>query len=192
MKKKYPAVSHSTLQNTTLPTPLFQFLSKKTARFLLFTILFTATVSAQSNEGTPQIREVNSYISSLRALEQNTTSTYSNAQKLEDLLYNLQPSIYFYSGEVKTYGEKPNTLYTDLNSIQDADNPSILKENIEIVNLKIINTNGKIDLSKFSNYNNLKYIYIVSKINLTDQNVINMIHKYNEKYIVLYKILKEE
>jgi hypothetical protein len=175
------------LQNNFISIQKPLFLNIKRAAFLSVFVLFSTTILAQNgNSTTPVVKELDSYLSSLKVSDLNKSNT------IENLLYNLQPAIYFYSGEVKIYGEKPNTLYTDINSIQDADNPSILKENIEIINLKITNTNGNIDLSKFSNYNNLKYIYVVSKINLTDQNVINMIRNYDEKYIVFYKTLKEE
>lgn len=159
--------------------------------FLLFTLAFffllpSKSVAQNGNSVTPQVKELDVYLSLLKSSNQNKFNY------VENLIYGLQPSIYFYSNVINTYGEKPNTLYIDINSMQDSGNPDVLRENIEIVNLKIINTNDKIDLSKFSNYNNLKYIYIVSKINLNDQNVINMIRNYDEKYIIFYKTLKEE
>ena len=186
MKKNTPNLILELLSNLIYIQRLLTLTVKRVSIVIPFTF-FCITISAQNgNSATTVVKELDIYLSTLKVIDQN------KCNHIESLLYNLQPSIYFYSGEVKTYGEKPNTLYTDVNSMQNVDNTSILKENIEIVNLKITNTNEKIDLSKFSNYTNLKYIYVVSKINLTDQTVMNMIHNYDEKYIIFYKTLEEE
>lgn len=186
MKKNTPSKLIAP-QNDSISNPKSFTFTIKIAAFLLVLTSFCNSISAQNgNSVTPQVKELDLYLSSLKSIDQNKFNYVDN------LVHGLQPSIYFYSNVIKTYGEKPNTLYTDINSMQDSGNPGLLRDNIEIVNLKIINTNDKINLSKFSNYNNLKYIYVVSKINLNDQNVINMIRNYDEKYIIFYKTLKEE
>jgi hypothetical protein len=186
MKKNTPNLIVGMQNNRISIQRLLATYTKRVSIIVLFTF-FCINISAQNgNSAAPVVKELDIFLSDLKINDQNKFNY------IESLLYNLQPATYFYSGEVKTYGEKPNTLYTDINSMQDADNPSIIKDNIEIVNLKIVNTNEIIDLSKFSNYTNLKYIYLVSKINLTDQNVINMIRNYDLKYSIFYKTLKEE
>lgn len=160
--------------------------AKRVILLFVFSFFGTTILAQNGNSTTPKVMELDVYLSSLKSIDQNKFNYIDN------LVYGLQPSIYFYSNEIKSYGEKPNTLYTDVNSMKKADNADILKENIEIVNLKITKINEKIDLSYFSNYNNLKYIFIVSKLNLNDQNIINMIHNYDEKFIIYYKNLKEE
>jgi hypothetical protein len=186
MKKNTPNLFIALQNNPVLVQKSFSSTIKKITLAIAF-LFFCSSVLAQSvNSGAPQVKELGVYLSSLKTSDQNKFNY------VENLLFGLQPSIYFFSGEVKTYGEKPNTLYTDAKSLQEIDNPGILKGNIEIVNLKIINTSETIDLSKFSNYASLKYIYIVSKIDLTEQNIINMVRNYDEKYTVFYKTLKEE
>lgn len=186
MKKDTPNIIVEQLNNLISILRFFTSTTKRVLILAIFTLFCTAISAQNGNTVKPIVKELDVYLSSIKSNDLNKFNY------IESLLYNLQPSIYFYSGEVKTYGQNPNTLYTDINSMQDTDNLSIQKENIEIVNLKILNTNEKIDLSRFSNYNNLKYIYIVSKLNLTEQTIINMIHNYDEKYIVFYKNLKEE
>jgi predicted ABC-type exoprotein transport system permease subunit len=197
MKKRYLNILHSHISDSILVKYLFQSKVKKI--FLLFLLpLFTATIYAQSSSSNiviPQVMEVSLYLSSMRVSEQNLNSTYSNSQNLENLIYKAQPSIYFYSGVVKTYGERPSCLYTDFISLKNADNSSILKTDIEIVKLKIKDSNdlnAVIDLAFFSNYINLKYIFIDSNITINDQNVANMIRNYDGKYNIFYKIDKGE
>src|SRR5574343_33056 len=55
--------------------------------------------------------------------------TLQNMQNVKELFYNTQPSIYFYGGVVKVYGDKPRNLFTDLNSIGSLNNSITLKNN---------------------------------------------------------------
>lgn len=183
------------LQNNiiSIQKPLYSFI-KRVSFIVVFTCFYTAISAQNSNTATPII-EVKSYISSLRTLEQNSNSTYSNAQNLEDLLYKVQPSIYFLAGDIKLYGEKPKNLYTGISSLNNISNAGLLKKNIEIVIIKIDDRNdlnSTIDLNVFSNFYKLKYIYILSSIVLTEQDISKMILNYDEKYSILYKIDKGE
>ncbi|WP_269227707.1 hypothetical protein [Flavobacterium eburneipallidum] len=153
---------------------------------LLVLFLFCNCIFAQNQSTAPAVKELNAYINTLKSNNQ------SSGESLEHLIYDLQPSIYYLSGKIEIYGDKPNTLYTEINSIKDANNSALLINDIELINIKIVDTTKKIDLSNFSNYKNLKYIYIVSKINLTDSEVAKMIINYDEKYTIIYKTLKEE
>jgi hypothetical protein len=115
------------------------------------------------------------------------------AQNLENLLYKVQPSIYFNSGNVKTYGEKPKVFFVDARSLNRISNSNLLKNNIEIVTIKINSAtelSSTIDLSVFSNFKNLKYIYIVSSVSTTDVALSKMILNYDEKYSIFYKVEK--
>jgi hypothetical protein len=137
--------------------------------------------------------DVNSFLSSMRTSEQNRRATYSNAAHIEDLLHKVQPSVYYFSGNVKTYGEKPKNLFTDIPSLNGLNNSDMLKNNIEIVILKVknaIDLNSTIDLSMLSSFKSLKYIYIVSSVPTTTENITRMIRNYEEKYSVFYKIDK--
>ncbi len=177
MKKNVPTPS---LWVNCLATP------NKNSTLLLVLFLFCNTLFAQNQSTVPVVKELDTYINALKSNNQ------SSGESLEHLIYDLQPSIYYLSGKIEIYGDKPNTLYTEINAIKDANNSALLINDIELVNIKIVDTNKKIDLSNFSKYQNLKYIYIVSKINLTDSEVVKMILNYDEKYTIIYKTLKEE
>lgn len=164
--------------------------------FLLFTLAFFSFLTSKSiaqngNSVTPTVMEVNAYVSSLRLKEKDFPSSFSNAQNVEDLVYKLQSSVYFNSGNLKTFGDNPKNLYTDIASLKGISSVSLSKRNIEIVIIKINNSNDLnsiIDLSLFSDFYKLKYIYIVSSVNTTDQNIAKMFHNYDEQYSIFYKI----
>lgn len=164
--------------------------------FLLFTLAFLSfspfkSVAQNGNSVTPAVMEVNAYVSSLKLIEKNFSSSFSNAQNVEDLVYKLQSSVYFNSGNVKTFGENPRNFYTDIVSLNKIASASLIKSNIEIVIIKINNSNDlnlNIDLSLFSDFHKLKYIYIVSSVNTTEQNIAKMFRNYDEQYGIFYKI----
>ena len=161
---------------------------------LLMFAMICANMSAQvrlESEDAPVIRELNTFLNSERGMRLSSSNTYSDVKNLEDLISNVQPSVYFYSGNVKTYGEKPKNLFTDLSSLSQLSNPSILKNNIEIIIISISNSselNGTLDMSLFSSYKNLKYIFLSSKVNVTDRTISRMIQNNNEKYSVFFRV----
>jgi len=161
---------------------------------LLMFATFCTNMSAQvglGSEEAPIVRELSTYLNSERGMRLSSSNTYSDVKNLEDLISNVQPSVYFYSGNVKTYGEKPKNLFTDLSSLNQLSNPSILKNNIEIIIISISNSNelnSTLDMSLFSSFKNLKYIYLTSKVNVTDRAISRMIQNNNEKYSVFYKV----
>ena len=169
--------------------------SKRVSLIILFSFSLT-TISAQNgNSDAPEILEVNAYISSLKDLERNNPSSFSNANNVEDLVHTLQSSIYLNSGVVKTFGDNPKNMYTDLASLNGISSKSLSKSNIEIVIININNANdlnSKIDLSLFSSFYKLKFIYVVSRVNISPQNIAKMLVNYDDQYSIFYKIEKGE
>lgn len=161
---------------------------------LLMFVMICANMSAQvglESEDAPVVRELNTYLNSERGMRLSSSNTYSDVKNLEDLISNVQPSVYFYSGSVKTYGEKPKNLFTDLSSLNQLSNPSILKNNIEIIIISISNSNelnGTLDMSLFSSYKNLKYIYLTSKVSVSNSAITRMIQNNNDKYSIFYRV----
>jgi hypothetical protein len=87
----------------------------------------------------------------------------------------------------------PVNLFTDMNSLAQVDNLVTLKNNIEIVIIKIDNAsqlNSSINLALLSNFKKLKYIYIASSIDISSSEIVKMINNYDEKYSIFYKIDK--
>lgn len=195
MKKITPNLIIDLIINIiSIQRPVYCF-AKRVTIVLVFTFFCTAVSAQNGNTVTPKIMEVKLYISSLKGIEQNNNLSFSNAKNVEDLVYNLQPSTYFIAGEAKTYGENPKNLYTDIASLNAISNANMQKNNIEIVIVKINNANDLnsiIDLSLFSDFYKLKYIYIVSSVATTEQNIVKMFHNFEEQYSIFYKIEKGE
>lgn len=186
---------------------LFQGFNFKTARFkktnFLFSILLllialqsTSLCAQQTNESDekPQVTESKAFFTTLRAREARNRATYSNAQHIEELLSKVQPSVYYYSGSVKTYGEKPVCLFTNVQSLNRiGSETSIPKNNIEMAKISIetsADLSGSIDLNTFAEFKNLRYVQILSKVPATEQAINNMVRNNNEKYSVFFKVQK--
>ena len=163
---------------------------------LLVVVLCGTNLSAQDFTSTTSsgVMETKAFISSLRANEQasrGSASSYSIAQSVEELVYNVQPAQYLSSGIVNTYGEKPRHLITDKQSLNGLNNPALLKNNVDIVSIRINSAsdlNGTIDLSLFSNFKSLKYVRIVSAVPTTAVAIKQMIVNPEERLSVFYSI----
>jgi len=119
--------------------------------------------------------------------------TLLNMQNVKELVYNTQPSIYFYGGVVKVFGDRPRNLFTDTNSISSLNNSITLKNNIEIVTVNLDNPNQlntPINLSQLSEFKNLKYIYFITSFDVSNNAIANLIQGDSEKYMVFYKVQK--
>lgn len=170
--------------------------SNETMRIKVFLLLMLVTLSTslsaqvKSEIETPNVREINSYLNKQGALMRTSGNVYSDAKNLEDLISNVQSSVYYYSGVIKTYGEKPKNLFTNISSLAQISNQNFFKNNIEIVVLTIDKPSdlSTIDMALLSSLKNLKYIYIVSKVSVTSQTISNLIINSNEKYSVFYKV----
>ena len=161
---------------------------------LLGFMLYYVSVPAQQiiTETSPQVFELKSFIKSAKKNAAVSKSTRTNnTENLEDLVFNNQPSIYYYNGSVKTYGEKPKNLFTDAASVNQLNQTNMLKNNIEIVNINF-NTaseaNQFIDTNSFSTFKNLKYIYLVFNFQISDEKIRNIIRNHNDKYSVFYNV----
>ena len=192
---------------TSSPNVLFnlQVMLEKTSqimrqKLLLILMLISFSVSyAQripTRNGNITVTDVNSILfpssnTSARVSAANTAEI--NAERLRSLITQVQSSTYFYEGTVNTYGEIPTNLFTDLGSLNQIDRSIALKDNIEIVTVRI-NTaselNSTIDLAAFSNFPNLKYIYFITKLNTTSDNIATRISNYDSRFSILYKIDK--
>lgn len=161
-------------------------------------ILFSSVnVSAQdqrvTNTKETKISERNTFLSDLRASEQSARSSYSNAQHIQNLLSKVQPSVYFFSGTVKIFGDKPVCLFTNLQSLRSINDPSIPRDNIEMITIKIQSQselNSTIDMNLFSDFKNLKYVQIISTVSTTESIITSMIRNNEEKYNVFFTIQK--
>jgi len=181
------------LRNNVLLFRKFQLSIMKQLLLLLVLALYCVTTHAQTARTTaPRVMEVGAYLTSLRTSESTSRSSAFSADRVGHLLKDVQPAVYFYSGEVKTYGDHPNSLFTNSASLNNIDASSIEKQHIEMVTITIKATSdlSAIDLSVFSNFPNLKYIYILSTIETTESIISNLIRNNDSRYGIFYKIEK--
>jgi len=168
---------------------------KRLLLLIVFAIYGGAVNAQETRDAGASVMEVSSFISSLRSSQSTVRNATAAPLRVENLLYKVQPSVYFYSGVVKTYGEKPKDLFTDFQSLSGLHNPAILRNNIELVTIRVgaADLNSTIDWSVFSDFPKLKYIYIISNVNTNTQLIARMAGNYNtEQYKVFYKIDKGE
>jgi len=147
--------------------------------FSLLFLLITSFSFAQSEN-------VDSYLTNLEKSGQD--SKYSH---LKHLLYDLQSAVYSSSTETKVYGEQPTALFTDVRSINNLNASVSLKNDIEIVTIKIeksADLSNSIDLNAFSGFEKLKYILIISEIETSPSVLNNVIKNDSSKYVILDKI----
>lgn len=149
-------------------------------------LIFAYNVSYTQDIKNTQIVKEEMFYSELNS--KNSNSTESNHVK--SLLYNLQESVYINDASIKTYGSNPKNLYSNLKNINFIDDVQINKKNIEIIIIKINEAselNTRLDMSKFSNYTNLKYLYIVSTVQLNEQTLKPIFNSSLSSYKVLYR-----
>ena len=175
-----------------LPKPLI-LMMRKLLPLLVFA-LFATNSSAQgfTNSGSG-IPEVKAFIASLRAIESTSRQAdgYSQAQSIEDLVFKPNDAQYLSGGVVKTYGEKPRQLFVDITSMSGLNNPALLKNNVDIVTIRINSAsdlNATIDLSLLSNFKSLKYVHIVSNKATTANHLASRISNAEERLTVFYSI----
>ena len=174
-----------------------QVMKQKLLLILMLVSLCTGAI-AQGNRvsdtGTIVVTEMNSILSSNGGTTARLSNTNAaNVSRLRDLVTQVQSSSYFFEGEVKTYGDAPVSLFTDLGSLNQVNNSITSKENIEFVTIRIRTAselNSTIDLAAFSNFPSLKYIYFISGSNTTSDNIARHIVNYDERFSIFYKIDK--
>ncbi|NHM07488.1 hypothetical protein G4D82_09675 [Flavobacterium sp. CYK-4] len=166
-------------------------------RLLLLLVLALFCVGANAQEvraiSGSQLIEVNAYVANLRASEVSARNAVSNANRLEHLLKEVQPAVYYLAGEVKTYGDNPTALYTNSSALNSISSAAFDRASIEIVTIHLsepADLSRLLDLSVFSNFPNLKYIYIMSNQETTGTNISNLVRGNNASLGVFYKIDK--
>lgn len=172
-------------------------MTKKLLSLLLFVCLFAANMSAQETSknvamsgGT--VMQVDAYIASVGANATQRAAT-SQAQRVKSLIQDAHSAAYVQSGNVQTFGEgNPVALYTNLASLGDVSIASaVQKSDIEIVTIRVGSTaelNGGINLSALTDFPNLKYVYIISEVNVGSAQIVSAVQNAGSQYDVFYKI----
>jgi hypothetical protein len=142
-----------------------------------------------------KILEVKVFLQGLYEYELMHEMDYSIYDRVYSLLYDVQPSIYFFNNQINTYGEKPIAFFTDVPSLNSLNNPNLLIDNVDIVT---ININSQSDLTQYINlkafykFTKLKYVYIIGNTSITENAIKKMVINLDPKYSVFYKIPKSD
>ncbi len=194
MKTSVPNLMINPTNNDLLYRKPLILMMKRLLLLLVF-VLYGAGITAQDlrTSAVPRALEVKAYIASLKTAELSSISSNLSSNRLEHLLNDVQPATYFTSGEVQTYGDAPNSLFTNSSSLSNIGTSNIASANIEIVTITLsmnVDLSRSIDLSVFSNFPNLKYIYILSNVETTESVINGLIRNNDGKFGVFYKIDK--
>lgn len=135
-----------------------------------------------------QTKNIDSYLTNLKA-----SGTESELAHVKHLVYDVQSAVYYLSPDknIKTYGNHPTALFTDVDSLNTLDSHLVPSSDIEIATVKIktnSDLNKQIDLDVFSGFGKLKYIYIKSNIQASEAVLNNMIKNDTSKYVLIYNI----
>jgi hypothetical protein len=149
-----------------------------------------------TDETSVPVVELNAFLSNSSQTSRSaavSNVTLLNMQNVKELVYSTQPSIYFYGGVEKVFGEKPRNLFTDLNSLSSLNSSISQKNSIEIVTINLDNPNqlnNSFNLSQFSEFKKLKYIYFIASFDVDNDGISSLINGDSDKYMVFYKVQK--
>lgn len=111
-------------------------------------------------------------------------------QRLKNLVYEVQPSVYFYDNESKSYGTSPVSLFTDINGVLQLPKANFDKASIELITIRIDNSSqimNTINLASLTNFPKLKYVYILATFPYTLQQISKVVTTSGSNYIVVFK-----
>ena len=170
----------------------------KSIVIVLVVLLLSSNVFCQlktTKNETPRIMELSKFIDDLKNQEKNVKSEYSNVKELENLLYQVQPSLYFYDGELKSYGKDQTTLFTDCKSFNKISENKIDIPSIEIIRINIsdkTDLNNVLNSKEFKNFKKLKYIYFTSSFDINQEDIVTILNNSEIEYSIFYSIYKKD
>lgn len=194
MEKSVPNQFINQLNNYLLFSK-FQIFIMKRLLLLLVLAFYCADISAQDvrdSQDSP-LMEVDAYLAMLRSSESNSRNLNSSSSRLESLLKDVQPSIYFLNGEQRSYGENPTSIYTNVSSLPNLASAISTNSTIEFVTIRVnqvSDLSSPIDLSAFSIFPNLKYIYIIATVETSGAAISASLRNRNARFGVFYKVDK--
>ena len=142
----------------------------------------TFFICSQEQKKEKSIFSLDEFIKSNKAINNSQKSL-----RVENLINDIQSSVYIEIDGAKTYGVKPVSIFTSIKNLNFISNQKFDKENIEIVNIRISDFEDlklSIDLENLKSLKKLKYVYIVSDIRCDKSDIIPLM-----KNIGLIKVL---
>ena len=111
--------------------------------------------------------------------------------RLKSLRQDLHPGIYLKDGRVVSKDQKATTLFTDIASISTAKELGSQTSYIEMVTVTIddVAELGKdVDVSAFSEFQNLKYLQVRSSVPATTERLQSMLKNMGGNYLLLLNV----
>ncbi len=159
--------------------------------FFLTSRSFSQSVSKQIMPNVA-IVQVDDYLGTLKALPQasNPLSPYN---RLESLLRDVQPSVYFKNRVIKAYGKNPVCVYSDVSSFALLNSELPLNNDVEMITVKIESRSDlktQLDICSISNLKKLKYLFLQVDFDSKPNELMQFIKNCKIDYVVIYKIEK--
>jgi len=149
----------------------------------IITLIPTSMLAQSSKVSTINIYQLDSYINSPKKND-------ASAARLKSLVYEVNPSIYFYNGTVKTFESNPTCLFTDINGFNAMTKQDLSRNNVELITIRVENIQDfqtKINLENASNFPKLKFIYILATFEYDIKNLPKTIINNNDSYVLVFK-----
>ncbi|WP_191018663.1 hypothetical protein [Flavobacterium selenitireducens] len=162
---------------------------------LLVFVFFAMDLSAQTDKGTrtasPSQQESNG--KAIVHVDQflSGQQARSGAAQVRSLMNDVQPSTYVESGSVKTYGDDPVCLYTDVKSFSSLAALNVSQE-VQMITVKFKSAgdlSSPLDFSVLSAFPKLQYVYLVSETNVAGPRLASLVKNNDPRYNVFYNIL---
>ncbi len=173
-------------------------LSMKKLIMFLIVLMCTSTIFAQGigSRETSQILEKQAFLASMNSGSTGSTRN-ANADPrlatLHSLLDDVNTAIYYYGGTSRVYGDRPECLYTDVASFGGLRSANIDVSNVKMLTIKVSSAAqlaNSIDLSILSSFPQLRYVYIISEVEASGNQIIRMVRNAGAGYSIFYSVQK--
>jgi len=143
-----------------------------------------------SEKKSVSVIKLDDYLQSLVTSSDKSTGNkdYTN---LLSLIKDIKSTVYLKNGLVKTYGETPTCLRSDVSSIKLASDSKTSMNDVEIVIINVDNPKDletSIDLSFVTNLKKVRYVYLLLDFEVSPTALSSWIKNTNTNCVVLYKI----
>lgn len=136
---------------------------------LVFIIILLTNVTVYSQN----TRELTQAIQSLQ--KSSTSLDHSKSEKIKNLVYDIQPTVYISSKEVKTFIDgKPLVADLDISEISKLYSKKSIFEKVELVKIRVNNptqANTKLNIPLLAHLTSLKYVQFVFSYNTSSRNI---------------------
>ena len=172
-----------------MKTVLFKDGHAMTKKLLLTLFLFaTVGVFAQQKQSSQVM-----HISQFLATDSQRAAVHPDAARVAKLIYEVQPTVYVTPDSVNAIGEGTTLIHANAQSLSNLVNVSpAAKNSAEALIIKIESPSGisgTMDLSVLSGFPQMKYVYILSTVEIPASAIVSGITNHSP-YIVFYNIEK--